>query len=861
MADTFTLQYKQISDFPKSLQGLWRMGGPYQKAADRVKQILANVTLGEVDPFVGIPMTNHGENRISKCIKYDLPNFARLVTIQDSGVVLFCYAGAHEAVDKWIDANRGLMLAKAAGQLIPMRESLTIHAESVRLSGSPAYTSGALYGRLQPETFDELVEGLPRSIVRNLEALESTCTDGGIYESVKDVADEGRQAAIYDVFVFLRNDCVREAEDRIKLFLSKYTKLETLTAEEIAELADSDRIKTIPSNDPRFAKVFEHFAKSAKYVDWMLFLHPDQADKVDRDFDGPSKLVGVSGSGKTCVAVKRAIRLAEKYPGERILILTLNTPLARLIGELVDVAALPEIRSQLDVRPFFRLCQELLHGFEPESDKLYDERTWKSGEHIDEIWREYYRCELNNSAAEVLLPVHDSLIMRDVEAEAYVREEFDWIRSAVPSTDRSRYRNIERVGRSIGFEMPFRNAILAGLEGWERKMRDVGATDYLGLATALTPYIDDIQPQYRCILVDESQDFGTTELAIIRKLVREQPNDLFLCGDAAQQVSAKHQSFAEAGIAVPSARSLSIRKNYRNCREVLAAAYAVLETNLTDEMLYSESFELLEPEYANFSGATPLLLEAPSLEQEIGLALRYLADEANETTGKMGCLAICGYSIHELSAFAQRAGVPLLDGMSSIGQGHIYMSDLEQTKGFEFEVVVIVNCREGVMPDHLKPAREQFRDLARFYVAMTRAKHQLVLSYSGQRSVLLKQDGKYFLEARWTEYFPVTVDGGLGLPARLDVIRRHAEEEEKKLGDMAAKEFLYTERALGLDAALIQELRASITGKSRMVDGIPVEWKDMQAAAVDFKRIPRVRLAFGPVTGDHFLRLCERIGL
>ena len=45
-------------------------------------------------------------------------------------------------------------------------------------------------------------------------------------------------------------------------------------------------------------------------------------------------------------------------------------------------------------------------------------------------------------------------------------------------------------------------------------MTDVGIIDYLGLATEVHSFIDDSTPVYDHVLVDESQDFGTTELAI-----------------------------------------------------------------------------------------------------------------------------------------------------------------------------------------------------------------------------------------------------------------------------------------------------------------------------------------------------------
>src|SRR5207248_2646946 len=85
--------------------------------------------------------------------------------------------------------------------------------------------------------------------------------------------------------------------------------------------------------------------ETASYQKWMLYLHPTQRQHVDRDFPGPARLAGVSGSGKTSVLIHRALRLADRYQGEPVLILTLNSALARLIDRLVDAARGPAAPS------------------------------------------------------------------------------------------------------------------------------------------------------------------------------------------------------------------------------------------------------------------------------------------------------------------------------------------------------------------------------------------------------------------------------------------------------------------------------------------------------------------------------------
>lgn len=843
------MEYLHHKDLMPSIRELHQKSGRFVKAAEQVQAVIGRIQMKEVDVFGSLKLTKNGESRINKCLKYDLIGFSRLITIQDNGVILLCFTGDHKKCDDWLTKNKGMtIVADDANKFGLVSMSSVDGGYDNKLSGLSALTKGKLFESIHPEIyFDKLIEGLPRSITRQLESLESIHDENTIFEIATEVKNSENANAIYDVFCLLRQDKRSDALNRIKVFTGEACELGELSEQEVSELAESENIKRIDSNDPRFQVVFEHFVKTASYMDWMLFLHPDQHKIVDTDFPGPTKLVGVSGSGKTCMVVQRAVRLAEKYKDQKILVLTLNRQLASLIKNMVDSACTKDLRDLIEVKPFFTICQEMLHEFEPDNIRLYDDVTWKSKEHIDEVWREYYRCELNNGFAAVLHPLHDSLIARGVDAEQYIREEFDWIRSAVPIDNRKAYLDLERSGRSYPLDKKLRSVLLDGLRYWEEKMCHVGVTDYLGLSTALNKHIDKLTPLYRCVLIDESQDFGTIEYVLIRKLAEANENDLLFCGDAAQQVSAKHRSFKVAGINIPSARSLSIKKNYRNSREILLAAYGVLSNNYTEEMLDLGEFDILNPEYANFSAAPPLMLSAECLEDEIEYSLKYLKDMINEEPEKKYCLALCGYSLYQIQKFGKKYELKVLDGSISIEHDHLYLSDLEHTKGFEFDVMVIINCNENILPDISKPDKEQFRDLARFYVAMTRAKTELIVSYSKNPSLLLLKAMDNFLLEEWCNYVSNGEMKHYELPPTLDEIRYEddLDKESVSLFDMSGPEFLYTKHALGLSNLLIDKLRNVVTGKSLIRDGYPVAWKTLRQAKLDTDQKPRSRLAFG----------------
>jgi hypothetical protein len=832
------IQCKHYKDYPNSLRKLYQKGGKYKKAVEKSNHI-EKIFQYDFCNLRKLNKTKKGESRIKKCIKYELSGNCRLVTIQDRGIILFCFAGTHSCTDRWIDRHRGLTLTNNKGKIGLIQKSENIRCHKSRITGDSSFSIGPLYKKIPEKYFNYLIEDIDNHTSIKISQIESTYSEEDIICIAKGIDNKERSQLVYDVFCLLRQNKIEMSIERIQLFLGETQELKELNDAEIIKLINNDEIKNLAIDDPHYARVFNYYIRTTSYMDWMLFLNTEQEKLVNKDFSGTAKLLGVSGSGKTCIVVRRAIRLAEKYTNQNILIITLNKSLAQLINNLVDYAALPEIREQIEVKAFFEICQSYLYQFEPNNRKIYDDKTWKSEEHIDAIWREYYRCELNNNDASVLLPVHDYLISKSINAEAYIREEFDWIRSAVTKDKRQKYLHLERRGRSYRLEKKYRAYLLKGLSYWEKKMTAIGVTDYLGISSALTPYLQKIKSPYRCILVDESQDFGTTELAVIRKLVRKNKNDIFFSGDAAQKVSCKHQSFVKARICMHGSRTHKILKNYRNSKEILEFANDVLSNNSKDtHIIENDEFKILKPEYADRYGSPPLVLKSDSLKNEISSAYQYMLDVIEDNFDKKGCIAFCGYSLYEVEQYAKQYNIPILNGELCITKHNIYFSDLEQTKGFEFDYMCIVNCNAGVIPDILKPKEEQLTDLARLYVAMTRAKTELIVSFSEILSSYITNSTDYYLEGDWKEYSP---------PNKIFFkdIQHFDDNKYNDLSLMTAASFLYKKEALGLSNSFIKNLRNTVQGYSKQKNNLPTKWENLSNLILDCKKYPKINKKFG----------------
>ena len=63
-------------------------------------------------------------------------------------------------------------------------------------------------------------------------------------------------------------------------------------------------------------------ALDAPWERWAVFLHPSQRAFVERDHDGPARIAGSAGTGKTVVALHRAVRLLRADPKARVLFTT-----------------------------------------------------------------------------------------------------------------------------------------------------------------------------------------------------------------------------------------------------------------------------------------------------------------------------------------------------------------------------------------------------------------------------------------------------------------------------------------------------------------------------------------------------------
>jgi superfamily I DNA/RNA helicase len=769
------LSYTDQSTFLDSLRQMRTSGGAKQKAADKVMSIIAGIDLGME---IIAKMTNHGESRIEGCIKYDLPGACRLVTVETQGVIWLLYVGDHKQTDNWLENNIGWKPVsdksrpnkiETIRQKVPQKEASISQGKVVTTENLP------MFERFSFPEFDELI---PQArLRRELLLIDESTDQDEIIEIVELIPDESIRELVFDILVLCREGNYRGAKARLKEYRGEAVNLLNVDSALNDAIDSGENTDTIIDFGKLTEKEIERLLDPKGFKNWMLYLHPDQQQMVDEDFDRPAVLKGVSGSGKTVVLLHRARRLAQKYPNETIGILTLNRSLAKLLRQLIDELCLNGENERIKVDAYYDYFQSTLRELGTEEylkecirtlpvnhsmqvalstalkyhKNLANDFDPIGSESLDDTWREFWTDHVNDDHhTEQAKAQLIQKLKGDFDTETYIRDEFTLIRSAFSRDKRTSqyddgYYHYERNGRCIPFNEVIRKNVLTLLLRYEEVMISGAMLDESGLAQVMMPHMAKLRKlpghlQRRCLLIDEFQDFSTLELRLLKQIPSLQENGLFLTGDTVQKVLVKDFNLGVALLDRNYVRTKEIKKNYRNSRQILTAAHALIESYKSSATATDKSIEILNPEYAVRETAKPVAIQT---NHQIEAAWQ-IADEwitQAELPAWSVCLVTCDVNklpIKDIIAKRPKhINAAQLSGDYSEEQKTVSVGYLSDVKGLEFSVIIIVGATSKLVPAWGIPKNEQWRDALRFYVAMTRGRDQVVMTYENEPSAFL----------------------------------------------------------------------------------------------------------------------------
>lgn len=492
------------------------------------------------------------------------------------------------------------------------------------------------------------------------------------------------------------------------------------------------------------------------FAEWQLFLHPQQRALVERRANGPMRVSGGAGTGKTVIAVHRAVELAkrDKADGQepRILLTTYTRNLADDLRRQV---------AQLEPRlPFTEKLSEpgvMVSGL----DRVARMILQQAGARISPIAQEVIgqprgrvlTYPRENVWQEVLTLMGDEL-PDGLRSADFLESEYELIVLPQRVTTLKQYLRMRRPGRGVALDRSKRAAVWKAMERYRDRSADLGVTSFdeqLALAAA---WLDQeatlgTPRPFRHVLVDEAQDLTPAHLQLLRALVEPGPDDLFLAEDSHQRIYGKKITLSHYGIQVRG-RSRRLTRNYRTTRQNLDVAFGILDPGTYEDMEgQAEEHHYVSPR----SGPEPLLLHATDRADELSKAAELLTvwleqdrDSEASTPESIAILVRDRYQRDAVANGLAQHGIEVRAvDREAAGRGRPVVMTMHRAKGLEFRKVLLFDVSKNAIP---RPLRDQqysdadrddalLRERSLLYVAATRARDQLAISWSGEASPLI----------------------------------------------------------------------------------------------------------------------------
>lgn len=523
-------------------------------------------------------------------------------------------------------------------------------------------------------------------------------------------------------------DDVRQADEETLLALTD--RLPAEAAEALLELATggTPRVPAPTSADPfehpdaqrRFRVVsnVEELEQALAYPweKWTVFLHPDQRQWVERDFNGPARVSGSAGTGKTIVALHRAVHLARANPDARVLLTTFSDTLAHAL------------RTKL----------RRLTGHEPRTLERIEVHTLESiGLRLHKALRGPAHL---GTADEIrsLLAASSTAVEGHRFTLRFLETEWDQVVDAWQLTEWEAYRDVARLGRKSRLAQGQREVLWEIFEAVRRSLDEQGRATRAGMLTALGEAITESgAAPFDFAVVDEAQDIGVAELRFLAALAGDRANGLFFVGDLGQRIFQAPFSWKSLGVDVRG-RSRTLRVNYRTSHQIRMQTDRLLGPEFSD---VDGNREDRRGTVSVFNGPPPTVRVLPDAAEEIQVVGAWLAERAGEGTQEnaLGVFVRSEQEIDRARAAVEAAGLPfqILDERVETAAGHVAIGTMHLAKGLEFGAVVVMACDDEILP--LQTRIESVGDEADLqdtydterqllYVACTRARDHLLVT-------------------------------------------------------------------------------------------------------------------------------------
>ena len=449
---------------------------------------------------------------------------------------------------------------------------------------------------------------------------------------------------------------------------------------------------------------------------WTIFLHPAQRQLVERDYGGPARVSGSAGTGKTIVALHRAVFLTRTNPDGRVLLTTFSETLADALRT--------KLRRLISNEP--RLGERLeVHAINAVGERLYEQHFG----HPKIASRDIIRRFVTEAAAAIPdQKFNFSFLLTEWEDLVDAWQLDSW----------EAYRDIKRLGRKTRLQETQRAALWTILDAVRVRLRKEGFITWAEMFTRLAAQVGNRKhPPFDFVVVDEAQDVSVAQLRFLAALGGERPNSLFFAGDLGQRIFQQPFSWKSLGVDIRG-RARTLHINYRTSHQIRMQADRLLGQEVAD---VDGNAEERRGTVSVFNGPAPIVQTFKSQQEEIEAVDTWLADRSREGVmpHEFGVFVRSDGELDRARAAVTKSGLPykMLDEHVETTSGQISIGTMHLAKGLEFRAVVVMACDDEIIPlqsrietvaddSDLEEVYNTERHL--LYVACTRARDHLLVT-------------------------------------------------------------------------------------------------------------------------------------
>jgi hypothetical protein len=442
---------------------------------------------------------------------------------------------------------------------------------------------------------------------------------------------------------------------------------------------------------------------AAPIEEWMGFLHPSQAKLVRRSFNGPSRIRGAAGTGKTVVGLHRAAYLARSQ-GNKVLVTSYVSTLPKVLSNLLARLA-PEVADRVDFMSVNAFASRLL------STRGIRSKVSSEAEIVfNAAWQKHGLAG----------PLE--VIDRD---KRYWKDEISKVIKGRGISTFDQYSNLARTGRKRSLTLEQRRSVWKLFVDYEAGLRARGIHDFDDQILQAEASLRETPLEgYSGVVIDEAQDLTCAMARMLHLLVGDAPDGLTLIGDGQQSIYPGGFTLAEAGISI-TGRGVVMSTNYRNTREIVEFA---------SNAVAGDQFVDIEGELGTEDAVAEITRSGPrpvsrrfSSRQEHDAALIAHLRGMKCPLADVGVLSITKHGVDETLRMLAAAGIPALDlaNYAGLPVDAVKVGTVKRAKGLEFKQVLM----PSVSPAWLTTAGHDDEALTihrrELYVGMTRARDGL----------------------------------------------------------------------------------------------------------------------------------------